>query len=94
MATSNTGALDPAALIDDARKIAHDIRSGTLGLYEGGRRIWWECHLYLPPDDHKLDPFTYWASEYEEAEDDERKALCETGLRAAVEALLDEGDAL
>jgi hypothetical protein len=85
---------DTVAVLKAAREIANEIRAGALGLYEGCRRVWWECQLYLPDGDHTLDAFTYWASEYEEAENAERKMLCERGMHAAVDELMGGQSAL
>lgn len=95
MTYSNPSNREPAILIRDAAAIAREIQQGGLAPYEGSRRIWWECQLHLPPDDHRLDPFTYWASEYQDAGDDTaRSALCEDALRDAVSRLLERGSAL
>ena len=95
MTYPNPSKREPAILIRDASAIACEIRKGDLALYEGSRRIWWECQLHLPPDDHRLDPFAYWASEYQDAWDDPpRIALGEDALRDAVSRLLERGSAL
>ena len=81
-------------LVWTARSYARDIVAGTVSPFEGSRRIWRECQLRLAKGDHRLDPFVYWASEYEEATDEARRALCNKGMRQAAMDLLGTGSAL
>lgn len=81
-------------LIHTAQRYAEDIICGAVTPYEGGRRIWWECQLNLASGDHRLDPFVYWSSEYEETSDRERQALCDKALREAAASLVQRGSAL
>ena len=77
-----------------ARSHARDIMARAVSPYEGGRRIWRECQLRLTTGDHRLDPFVYWAGEYEEATDEARRALCNKAIREAAAFLLGSGSAL
>jgi hypothetical protein len=67
---------------------------GSISLYDGGRRIWMEQQLELKSGDHRLDPFVYWASEYEETSDPERIELCLRALRSAAVSLMETGSAV
>ena len=89
-ATNSTG----DELILTAQQYAKEIVSGAVTPYEGGRRIWWECQLKLESGDHRLDPFVYWSSEYEETSDSERRALCDKAIHAAAAMLVQHGSAL
>jgi hypothetical protein len=86
--------MSSANLIGVATNIAEAILAGSMSPYEGGYRIWKECQLGLLPDDHSLDPFVYWSSEYEDTSDSERKAFCENAIKVAAEALVQHGSAL
>lgn len=81
-------------LISKAQLIAKEILDGKVAPYEGGRRIWRECQLALERGDHRLDPFVYWSSEYEETTDTERQALCYAALCKAASLLIQNGSAL
>lgn len=81
-------------LIQMARQYASEIIRGVVTPYEGGHRIWMECQVKLASDDHRLDPFVYWASEYEETSGKDRLELCEHALRVAVDSLVSRGTAL
>jgi len=59
---------------------------GSLSPYDAGLRIWKDCSLRLARGDHRLDPFVYWASEHEDADDDERREYCEYALKEAAKA--------
>jgi hypothetical protein len=80
-------------VIRDAQSIADKIIKGTLSPYDGGRRIWKECQLKLEQGDHRLDPFAYWASEYEDTSSQRRRALCDKALRQASVSLIENGKA-
>ena len=81
-------------LIRTAQQFADEILCGVVTPYQGGRRIWRECQLKLASGDHRLDPFVYWSSEYEETSDKERQALCDKALRVASTLLVKHGSAL
>jgi hypothetical protein len=87
-------ATDSEQLIRAAQQHARDIVAGIVSPYDGGRRIWRECQLRLGADDHRLDPFVYWASEYEETVDEARRNLCNEAIRKAAELLVRNGSAL
>jgi hypothetical protein len=94
MSVPNSPEREIEALIGNAQGIAEAIILGRVTPYDGGRRIWRECQLNLKPGDHRLDPFVYWASEYEETKDPERQALCEKAIRAAASMLVQLATAL
>jgi hypothetical protein len=81
-------------LIKTAQQYADEIVRGTITPYQGGRRIWWECQLKLDKEDHRLDPFAYWAIEYEETQDHERRELCDKAIVEAAKLLIQSGSAL
>jgi hypothetical protein len=81
-------------LIRTAQQYADEILRGEITPYEGGRKIWTECQIELELGDHRLDPFVYWSSEYEETSNQERQLLCEKSLREAATMLLEKGSAL
>jgi hypothetical protein len=85
---------DSNGLINSAQQVADEILRGVTTPYEGGRRIWMECQLKLEPGDHRLDPFVYWSSEYEETSSKDRQVLCENAISAAASELLRKGSAL
>ena len=72
-----------AAAMFLARDYAARILDGSLGPYEGAKKIWVELSGEVRPNDHSLDPFIYWADEYEDAQDTERRRESE---RAIVES--------
>ena len=81
-------------IIRRAQHIAAKMTRGSVLPYDGGRSIWRECQLALVSGDHRLDPFVYWASEYEDTHDDSRRALCDMALRLAAEMLVQRGSAV
>lgn len=81
-------------LIQTAKQYAVEIIRGVITPYEGGLLIWKECQLKLENGDHRLDPFVYWSSEFEDTSDKERLALCEHALRVAADSLISRGTAL
>lgn len=81
-------------LIQTAKRYADEIIRGVVTPYEGAHRIWMECQLKLATGDHRLDPFVYWASEYEETSEKDRLELCEHALRVAADSLVSRGTAL
>jgi hypothetical protein len=81
-------------IIQEAQRYAKEILSGAVTPYEGGHRIWRDCQLKLEDGDHRLDPFVYWASEYEETTSKPRRALCGKALRNAATLLVQHGSAL
>jgi hypothetical protein len=82
---------ETADIIRAAQRYAGDIVSGTVSPYDGARRIWKACQLRLPQGDHRLDPFVYWAGEYEDTSEEERRALCDKALRTL---LIENGTAI
>jgi hypothetical protein len=71
-----------------ALKVAGKILNQTVTPYEGAKAIWSQFAVEVRPDDHGLDPFVYWADEFEEATEEERKGFCEAAIvKAAVELL-------
>ena len=81
-------------VIRTAQRYAEEIIRGALSPYDGGRRIWKECQLKLKRGDHRLDPFVYWADEYEETSSKRRRALCDKALRHAATLLIQNGSAI
>jgi hypothetical protein len=77
-----------------AQQIAEEILAGSVSPYDGGHRIWKECQLQLKPGDHRLDPFVYWSSEYEDTLDAERRTLCDKAICVSAEASVRTGSAL
>jgi hypothetical protein len=61
--------MSSASIIQVAKDIAKEILAGSVSPYDGGYRIWKECQLALFPGDHRLDPFVYWSSEYQQRVD-------------------------
>jgi hypothetical protein len=85
---------DQQYLIDAAKEVAVEILRGSVSPYDGGKRIWQEQQLKLQSGDHRLDPFAYWASEYEDSIDHERIQLCVHALRVAAAELVETGNAV
>src|SRR5438093_12067856 len=81
-------------VIRTAQRYAEEIVRGVVSPYDGGRRIWKECQLKLKDGDHRLDPFVYWADEYEETSSKRRGALCDEALRHAATLLIRHGSAI
>ena len=77
-----------------AKQYAEEIICGSATPYEGSKLIWIECQLRLEKDDHRLDPFAYWAGEIEATLDKDRLIQCELALRAAAESLINLGFAI
>ena len=94
MATTDPPTKASDGLIRLAQKIAQEIRLGQMSPYAGARRIWLECYEELETGDHRLDPFVYWADEFEETLEPERRILCENGIRQAALDLIENGSAL
>ena len=80
--------------IRKAQRCADEIIRGAVSPYDGGRRIWKECQLRLKSGDHRLDPFVYWSSEYEDTTSKRRRALCDKALRHAAALLIESGSAV
>ena len=66
-----------AAALLLARDYASGILEGSLGPYEGAKKISVDLAREIRPDDHTLDPFIYWSDEYEDAHEAERRRYCE-----------------
>jgi hypothetical protein len=79
----------PDAGLIVAREYATEISEGITTPYEGARRIWREIQLEVEELKHQFDPFVYWASEREDADDPARREFCENAIRAAARNLLD-----
>jgi len=94
MSTPAPVSVESKALIASAQHIARQIVEGSLIPYDGARRIWRECQLKLESGDHRLDPFVYWASEYEDTQDLERRALCIRAITESAALLINSGSAL
>jgi hypothetical protein len=57
---------------------AKQIVDGTLKPYEGASKIWREASDIVRQDNiHSLDPFIYWADEYESSNNKARQKECE-----------------
>ena len=78
----------PEAGLMVAREHAAEILEGTISPSEGARRIWRD-QLEVPDLKPQRDPFVYWASEWEDADDPGRRAYCENAIRKAARNLLD-----
>ena len=79
----------PEAGLIVAREYATEILEGTISPFEGARRIWREIQLDMPDLKPQLDPFVYWASEWEDADDPGRRDYCESAIRTAARNILD-----
>jgi hypothetical protein len=82
------------SFIRTAQRYADEIIRGAVSPYDGGCRIWKECQLRLKTGDHRLDPFVYWSSEYEDTTSKRRRALCDKALRHAAALLIERGSAV
>jgi hypothetical protein len=71
-----------------AKAYAARIVDGSLSPYAGAKAIWQELTSELRPDDHTLDPFIYWADEFEETRDPERRKLCESAIFESARELM------
>jgi hypothetical protein len=71
---------DAALLL--AHRVCERVTSGKAEPYVGAKQIW-ALQIKAPEVGHALDPFVYWANEFEEAEDSERRRYCEAALLAA-----------
>jgi len=80
--------------IQAAKQYAEEIIRGSATPYEGSKLIWIECQLRLEKDDHRLDPFAYWAGEIEATLDDDRLVQCELAIRVAAESLINDVSAI
>src|SRR5881296_1271755 len=69
-----------------AKMYARQILTGAFGPYEGARRIWREA--WNRECDERLSSFVYWASEYEEHLDPDRRTECERGILEAARQLV------
>ena len=70
-------------LMARARFIAGQIIDRTIDPVSGATIIWKECSLNCQPKEESLDPFVYWVSEYDDADDADRAIYCR---RAIVES--------
>jgi hypothetical protein len=73
--------MPPNALIIRARTIAARIVSGEITPAAGARSMWTDVFYHLELGDHSVDQFVYWADAIDDAEDEERRAFCETAIR-------------
>jgi hypothetical protein len=94
MDSQHTNPVGSEEVIRLAQQYAREIISGAVSPYDGGRRIWRECHTKLEAGDHRLDPFVYWADEYEDTSSGSRRALCDKALRHAAVLLVEHGSAV
>jgi len=69
-----------------ASRLAARIVDGSQPPYDGARQIW-RLRNDVPELDHEFDPFIYWASEFEEASDEERKQFCIDAILASARDL-------
>ena len=76
-------------LVQQAKEIAKDILAGRTTPFDGAKAIC-KLQLDLATGDHALDGFVYWADEYGEADNEERRSYCERALLKVAQDLLDE----
>ncbi len=72
-----------------ATAYARQILTGTIGAYDGARRIW--RYAWNEDRDQRVAPFVHWASEFEEYRDADRRTECERGIMEAGQALVEGG---
>lgn len=72
-----------------SRDYAGKIVDGELTPQFAAKRIWWDVHSEVEELKPELDPFVYWASEWESADDDARKMFCEDAIRSVAKEFLD-----
>jgi hypothetical protein len=65
-----------------AKAYAAHITDGTLSPYEGARQIW-RIQLDVEGLMFDLGSFVYWASEWQDADSQPRRQLCEAAIRTA-----------
>jgi hypothetical protein len=69
-----------------AARVAARIVDGSVEPYDGAKQIW--ClGRDVPEVGHALDPFIYWASEFEDATDDARLQFCTQAILASARSL-------
>jgi hypothetical protein len=68
------------AVIVLAKIYSKQILDGSLKPYEGAKIIWQDLSYVIRPDDHTLDSFVYWADEFENAADIQRRNYCEAAI--------------
>ena len=71
-----------------AKRYAARIVDGSLSPYAGARAIWHELSSAVRPADDALDPFIYWADEYENTHDPERRSQCESAILVSARKLV------
>jgi hypothetical protein len=71
-----------------ARTHAARIVSGEISPAVGARLIWTDVFYHLDLGDHCVDQFVYWADAIEDADSDERLALCENAIKRIAEEFL------
>ena len=69
-----------AAALLLAREYASRILEGSLGPYEGAKKISVDLAHEIRPDDHTLDPFIYWSDGHEDAAESDRRRDCEVAI--------------
>ena len=69
-----------------AARIAAQIVQGSLEPYIGAKQIW-QLQRRVPEVDHALDPFIYWADEFEDAADEGRQRFCIEAIVASARSL-------
>jgi hypothetical protein len=72
-----------------ARFYAAGILDGSLSPYQGAKAIWTKLSYEIRPDDHTLDAFIYWADEFEETDEPQRRSLCEAAIIEGAHELVD-----
>jgi len=80
-----------AAALLLARDYASRILEGSLGPYEGAKKISVDLAREIRPDDHTLDPFIYWSDEHDDAHDADRRRYCELTIIQSARDLLMTG---
>jgi hypothetical protein len=71
-----------------AKEFSKLISAGKVSPREGVRLI--DRHVYYktaPPEDY-LGPLSYWASEFDVADSEDRRRLCESGIKDAAASIL------
>ena|SRR5471030_2205456 len=71
-----------------AKELSKLIVSGKVTAREGARLISSDIYHKVTPPEQYLGPFVYWADEYDEAQDQDRRSLCEKGPIDAANCVL------
>jgi hypothetical protein len=73
-----------------AKIYSKQILDGSLKPYEGAKIIWRDLSYVIRPDDHTLDSFVYWADEFENADDFQRRIYCHAAIFESARKFIDE----